>query len=398
MAQPYIRINQFEANLSNIGVKSATGHINFTFIDGNGVNKGTFGANLKNKNRPSGISNEERDNRHKIESKSPYHFNYVKLSLNDFTTALKYAEKAQHESNMGNLKYALACGNCVDFGMQLFNQTSLGRRQLPNYLKPNTAISIYANLSNALCSGDSYQIKEARKFVLTPDRWRPERLPKWGQPCVDAIVPTTTVGGGKWFAKKSSDAWDVAKYLTLELGTCEPEIKKFVINNLHTASPIVINLDGYGIKTTSIFDQSVQFDLLGSGYKVTSAWITPTSGFLVFNPHDLDRVSSVHHMFGGSERMEGFLKLADLDKEKKGYLDMNDKIYASLRIWINHQMDGIPHAGEIFTLEKLGIEKISTNFDIIDYIDENCNLIGERSIAIINGVKHEMSEVYFTYL
>ncbi|QEZ94245.1 hypothetical protein BTA34_10730 [Proteus sp. CD3] len=61
-------------------------------------------------------------------------------------------------------------------------------------------------------------------------------------------------------------------------------------------------------------------------------------------------------------------------------------------------MDGIPHAGEIFTLEKLGIEKISTNFDIIDYIDENCNLIGERSIAIINGVKHEMSEVYFTYL
>lgn len=55
MVQPYIRINQFEANLSNIGVKSATGHINFTFIDGNGVNKGTFGRKLKNKNRSSGI-------------------------------------------------------------------------------------------------------------------------------------------------------------------------------------------------------------------------------------------------------------------------------------------------------------------------------------------------------
>lgn len=47
MAQPYIRINQFEANYSDVGVKSATGHVNFTFIDGNGVNKGTFGANQK---------------------------------------------------------------------------------------------------------------------------------------------------------------------------------------------------------------------------------------------------------------------------------------------------------------------------------------------------------------
>ncbi|MBG5884095.1 hypothetical protein [Providencia alcalifaciens] len=93
MAQPYIRINQFEANYSDVGVKSATGHVNFTFIDGNGVNKGTFGANLKNKDRPSGVSNEESDNRRKIDAKSPHHFSYAKLSSNDFTNALKYAQK-----------------------------------------------------------------------------------------------------------------------------------------------------------------------------------------------------------------------------------------------------------------------------------------------------------------
>ncbi|WPA92717.1 hypothetical protein QS795_002755 [Providencia zhijiangensis] len=132
MAQPYIRINQFEANYSDVGVKSATGHVNFTFIDGNGVNKGTFGANLKNKDRTSGVSNEESDNRRKIDAKSPHHFSYAKLSSNDFTNALKYAQKAHHESSIGNMKYALACDNCVDFGMQVFNQTTLGRSQLPN--------------------------------------------------------------------------------------------------------------------------------------------------------------------------------------------------------------------------------------------------------------------------
>ncbi|THB27379.1 hypothetical protein E6R27_08990 [Providencia sp. MGF014] len=61
-------------------------------------------------------------------------------------------------------------------------------------------------------------------------------------------------------------------------------------------------------------------------------------------------------------------------------------------------MDGISHSGEVFTLEELGIERINTHFDIIDLVDENSNLIGERSTVIINGVEREMSEVYFTYL
>lgn len=398
MAQPYIRINQFEANLSNQGVKSLTGHVNFTFIDGNGKNHGTFGANLKRADRPSGVANEEDDNGKKIQENSPYHFQRIKLSQNDFNNALNFSVKAFNESDKGNLKYALACGNCVDFGMQVFDKTSLGRSQFPNYLQPNTAVSIYAHLSSALCSGDSYQIKEARKMVMTPDRWRPERLPKWAQPCVDTKVPTRTSSGGGWLNKESNDAWDVAKYFTLEQGTCEPEVKKFVITYIHTASPIVINLDGGGIKTTSIFDQSVQFDLLGVGHKVTSAWITPTSGFLIYNSKGLEEVSSVNDMFGGSQRMEGFLKLADLDKNKKGFIDRSDDIYTSLRIWVNKKMDGIVHAGELLPLEALGIERINIDFDIVDITDENSNFIGERSTAIINGIEHDMSEVYFKYL
>ncbi|MTB67694.1 hypothetical protein GKR48_12805 [Providencia sp. wls1943] len=61
-------------------------------------------------------------------------------------------------------------------------------------------------------------------------------------------------------------------------------------------------------------------------------------------------------------------------------------------------MDGISHAGEIYTLQELGVERINTDFDIVDFINENSNLIGERSTAIINGIECEMSEVYFTYL
>ena len=61
-------------------------------------------------------------------------------------------------------------------------------------------------------------------------------------------------------------------------------------------------------------------------------------------------------------------------------------------------MDGISHAGEIFMLQELGVERINKNFHLIDFIDENNNLIGERSTVIIHGIEREMSEVYFTYL
>ncbi|WP_426575403.1 hypothetical protein ACP179_01405 (plasmid) [Xenorhabdus stockiae] len=104
-------------------------------------------------------------------------------------------------------------------------------------------------------------MKEMNKVLLTPDKWRNERLPSWAKPCTDAEVPTKYCG-------KSNDSWDVIKAVTTELGTCEAPVKKYVVQRLTICSPIVINLDGKGIQTTSIFDQSVKFDLLGTGQKL----------------------------------------------------------------------------------------------------------------------------------
>lgn len=397
MAEPYIRVNQFFANSSGQGQKTPFGHVNFTFIDGNGINKGTFGANMKTDDgRPSGIHKEEEDNVGRIAKFSPHEFSRAKLSQGEFDQALAFATQANRETLNGNLSYALSCGNCVDFGMQIFNKTSLGRSQLPNYLKPHTALNIYAHASNLLCSGDSYQYKEMKKIVITPDKWRPERLPEWAQPCIDTEVKITR-SGLSWYGS-SKDSWDVIKALKIELGTCEKPVTDFVRLNLQVASPIVINIDGKGIKSTSIFEQSVKFDLLGIGHKVTTAWINPNSGFLVWNKNGDNDVTSVNDLFGGPDRMDGFFKLADLDKDKRGYIDKNDDIYTSLRIWVDKNVNGIVDPGEIFTLSDLKIERIYVDFDIVDITDDNGNLIGERSKAIISGVEHEMSEIYFKYL
>ncbi|WP_426575409.1 hypothetical protein ACP179_02565 [Xenorhabdus stockiae] len=391
MSEPYIRINQFFANSSGPGQKSVLGHANYSFFDANGVYKGTYGSNLKSDDgRPSGVRREDEDNARRIQMGSPYAEKRLKLTQVDFNNALDFAKTAHNESVKGNLKYALACGNCVDFGIQIFDKTQHGRRQFPNYLQPNTGLYAYSYASNLICSGDSFQMKEMNKVLLTPDKWRNERLPSWAKPCTDAEVPTKYCG-------KSNDSWDVIKAVTTELGTCEAPVKKYVVQRLTICSPIVINLDGKGIQTTSIFDQSVKFDLLGTGQKVTTAWITPSSGFLVWNQDGVDEVNSVADLFGGIDRMEGFLKLMDLDKTHKGYISQENEIYPSLRVWVDKSMNGRLESGELFTLPELGIEKLFVNFDIVDITDDNENLIGERSHAVINGIEHEMSEVYFKY-
>ncbi len=391
MSEPYIRVNQFLANSSEQGQKTLVGHANYTFIDTNGIFKGTYGANLKSSDgRPSGVKREDESNLIKIESNSPYVEKRVKLSQADFNRALSFAEKANDETNRGNLKYALACGNCVDFGSQIFDKTALGRKQLPNYLQPNTALYIYSYASNLLCSGDSFQTKEMRRVALMPDKWRDNNLPKWAKPCTDAEVPTKYCG-------KSNDSWDVYKAATIELGTCEIPVKKFVMQYLQVCSPIVINLDGNGIKTTSIFEQSVKFDLLGIGRPVTTAWITPTSGFLVWNKQGHEDVRSINDLFGGEDRMVGFLKLAELDKNHRGYISAEDSIYSELRIWVDKTMNANVNSGELFTLSELGVEKIFVNFELMDITDENGNFFGEHSHALINGVKHDMYDVYFKY-
>ncbi|MBL0875187.1 hypothetical protein HLB02_17565 [Serratia nevei] len=398
MAEPYIRVNQFFANSSGEGQKTPLGHVNFTFIDGNGINKGTFGANMKTADgKPSGIHEEESDNQRRIQILSPHDFKRVNISKHDFDQALAFASQANRETLNGNLSYALACGNCVDFGMQIFNKTALGRAQLPNYLKPHTALSIYAHASNLLCSGDSYQRKEVVRVAITGDKWRPQQLPEWAQPCIDAKVKQTMGVAYEKGWGESNDAWDVIKAVTLSLGTCEKPVKQIVVQYMGLISPLVIDLDGRGIKTTSIFDHSVEFDLLGVGFPVTSAWIEPNSGFLVLSKNRDETVTDINDLFGGKGRMDGFYKLAEFDTLKRGFIDKDNEIYADLRVWVDKNKDGVVDKGEIFTLAELNIEKLYLNFDIVDITDVNGNLLGERSKALIDGVEHELSEVYFKY-
>lgn len=169
------------------------------------------------------------------------------------------------------------------------------------------------------------------------------------------------------------------------------EVIEKVSNGIST--PIVINLDGSGITTTSfIAGKQVFFDIDGDGVKEKTAWISGNNAFLVIDTNG----DGVINLFGGKNRADGFTKLAELDSNGDEKIDKNDDRFLELLLWQDKNMDGVMDEDELTPAWKAGLESISLNYSTQD-VWQNGNLLGEVSSAIYQGRKVEVADVYFRF-
>ncbi|MCS4511900.1 hypothetical protein [Xylophilus ampelinus] len=92
--------------------------------------------------------------------------------------------------------------------------------------------------------------------------------------------------------------------------------------NAGISSPIVIDLGGDGIETTSLLaGSSVYFDIDGNGESNKTAWISGKDAFLAIDKNKNGKIDGVNELFGGPERGEGYLKLSALDSSKDGFIE-----------------------------------------------------------------------------
>jgi len=161
-------------------------------------------------------------------------------------------------------------------------------------------------------------------------------------------------------------------------------------------TPIVIDLNGDGIKTVSRADSIGTFDLLGNGKEIQSGWLSNDDGFLAIDRDANGKIDNVSELFGGSNKGDGFAKLASFDSNGDSWIDAGDANFASLLIWRdgngNHQTDD----GELLTLGDAGITQLNVNFTELPFVDAQGNLHFERSSAVLdNSNAVDMTDVYF---
>lgn len=169
------------------------------------------------------------------------------------------------------------------------------------------------------------------------------------------------------------------------------------------STPIILDVSGAGYHLTSLAD-GVVFDISGTGQPVQISWTAADSGnaFLALPSSD-GLVHDGKQLFGNytpqpqSTDPNGFRALAVYDLPENGgngdgIIDAHDRIFSSLRLWVDANHDGICQLDELHTLPSMGVYSISLHYWLSQKRDQYGNLFRYRSV-VNDGVPDSVSEV-----
>ena len=130
--------------------------------------------------------------------------------------------------------------------------------------------------------------------------------------------------------------------------------------------PLIFDLNGDGIKTTSLDQSRAYFDLDNNGFAERTAWVDASDGLLVLDRNNDGQITSGQELFGdqtllanGARAASGFEALKEFDGNRDGRIDIKDEVYAKLKIWRDLNGDGISQAEELKGLGEYNIASIS---------------------------------------
>ena len=144
-----------------------------------------------------------------------------------------------------------------------------------------------------------------------------------------------------------------------------PTVIKNITKTITTAeaqvSPLVIDLDGDGIETTSVAN-GVYFDHDGNGFSEKSAWAGKDDGLLVRDLNGNGQIDDGSELFGdntilsnGEKAANGFEALKDLDSNNDGVFNSSDTAWSEVKVWKDGNGNGIVDDGELLTLEQANV-------------------------------------------
>lgn len=179
-------------------------------------------------------------------------------------------------------------------------------------------------------------------------------------------------------------------------------------SSLAAIDPLVIDLDANGIQLIPFEDSTVSFDSDNDGYVELTGWVSSGDVMVV---HDLDNngtidgihetISEYYTMPSGAGQhpdfADGLDALASLDSNRDSWFDNLDANWSTLKLWQDRNQNGYSEADELLTFEQAGIQKISTEKEILDRAFSAGNPIFALSHAVTTeGLIRQAAAVGFT--
>ena len=180
-----------------------------------------------------------------------------------------------------------------------------------------------------------------------------------------------------------------------------PALSTDVVSMLNFASPIILDLNGDGVRTLAV-SEGVQFDLLADGQKIKTGWVSSSDGLLVLDRNQDGQINDGAELFGtstilanGQKASDGYAALREFDTNHDGLISNLDADYADLRVWVDANSDAVVDAGELNALSAMDVAKISLNVSAGTQLD-NQNILGLiSSYETTSGATHAAADVWF---
>jgi len=157
-------------------------------------------------------------------------------------------------------------------------------------------------------------------------------------------------------------------------------------------SPVVIDTAGDGFDLTGALD-GVLFDIAGTGVPLRLGWTRGDDAWLALDRDGNGRIDDGRELFGNytpqpdppaGQKKNGFLALAVYDQpgsggNADGRIDASDAVFASLRLWLDVNHDGVSQPGELYTLPSLDVARIHLDYKESKREDEHGNRFRYRA-------------------
>ncbi len=148
---------------------------------------------------------------------------------------------------------------------------------------------------------------------------------------------------------------------------------------------MIIDLDGDGIETRSMKDAGVWFDQDLNLFAESTGWLKGDDGFLVVDENGNGLIEDAAEMFGGRGRT-GTAELRTHDLNADGVINVDDAIWGSLRVWQDKDEDAVTDAGELLSLDALGITEFNLTVAALNFQTPQRNwLLDKGSYTFASG-------------
>lgn len=162
--------------------------------------------------------------------------------------------------------------------------------------------------------------------------------------------------------------------------------------------PVALDLAGNGIELIRPEDSAIFADINDDGWHERIGWTAASDGVLAFDANQdgritrSDEVSFVGYKEGALTDLEG---LAAFDTDGDGRITANDAQWARFGVLQDTNANGLQDAGELRTLNELGISAISLQREGTPHMNQGNVVFGTSAVQWADGHTTRASDVMF---